>query len=77
MNVCTARAHFDARGSFTKSVAELAAETPDDNSLLLRTVVVLANHITTLTEDDPDLAKIIFNDTLNRVDPAWRVKVSD
>lgn len=62
---------------FKQAVIELAAETPRDNTPLLKTIAGLANHITTLTEDDPDLAKLIFNDVLNHVDPEWRVKVSD
>lgn len=62
---------------FKQAVAQLAAETPRDNVPLLKAIAGLTDHITRLTEDDPDRAKVIFNDVLNQVDPAWRVKVSD
>lgn len=62
---------------FKHSVIGLAAETPRDNVLLLKAIAGLTHHINTLTEDDPDLAKIIFNDVLNQIDPDWRVKVAD
>ena len=62
---------------FKQAVFELAAETPRDNVPLLKAIAGLTEHIMLLTEDDPDQAKVIFNDVLNRIDPCWRVKVAD
>ena len=62
---------------FKQSVLELAAESPDREVVLLRAVAGLTEQVLILTEYDPDLAKLAFNEVLNRVDPAWRVKVSD
>lgn len=61
---------------FKQSVLELAAETPRDNMPLLKAIAGLTEQVLLLTEDDPDRAKIAFNDVLNQVDPFWRVKVS-
>lgn len=62
---------------FKQAVAQLAAETPRDNVPLLKAIAGLTEQVLLLTEDDPDRAKIAFNDVLNQIDPFWRVKVSD
>lgn len=62
---------------FKQSVIHLAAETPRDNTPLLKAIAALSSSITELTKDDPQLANLVFNDVLNQVDPAWRVKVGN
>ena len=62
---------------FKQAMIGLAAETPRDNIPLLKAIAGLTGHITLLTQDDPDRAKVVFNEVLNQVDPYWRVKVAD
>ena len=73
----TAAVTTDTGQFFKQSVLELAAETPRDNMPLLKAIAGLTEQVLLLTEDNPDRAKIAFNDVLNQVDPFWRVKVSD